>query len=431
MVMKEMIVQLIKNLLSKTLYKESGLYTIINAIASIFPLIALPIITRFVPPSDYGIYAIFLVGVNLLMPLVGIGMETASGRKYIEKEKIDYASYISTAVSLTVILSLVIYFILIFLEPFLSNYIPITRDWFIAWICVAWAQTISGLVLVIQQMGHKPLGFGLWRIGRSFIINGLLIIFILASYSSWQNLITVSVISNGIICILSIFWLRHKQLIKIRFSITHLKNLLSYGGALIPHMLAAAIITATDRIILVNLINESAAGLYTVGYQAGQIMFLFSQSVNRAWTPWLYSKLNEKTESASREASINYLNLSLVFFLVGLVFCVIGFIALPWLFGNIYESAIGVFLWIVIAFFAQALWSITSSYLYFSGDTIWISASSIGAAILNIGLSYILVTMNGLIGAAQGTCLAYSLAFLIITIVAYKKSISPLNTLFK
>ena len=117
--------------------------------------------------------------VNLLMPLVGIGMETASGRNYIEKEKIDYASYISTAVSLTVILSLVIYFILIFLEPFLSNYITITRDWFIAWICVAWAQTISGLVLVIQQMSHKPLGFGLWRIGRSFIINGLLIIFIL------------------------------------------------------------------------------------------------------------------------------------------------------------------------------------------------------------------------------------------------------------
>ena len=92
--------------------KEAGTYTFINGLSSLFPLLLIPLITRYVDPFDYGVYAVFLVGINLIMPLIGIGIETSSGRKYIDKDTIDFPSYIFSAIFLTTILSLVLLLIM-------------------------------------------------------------------------------------------------------------------------------------------------------------------------------------------------------------------------------------------------------------------------------------------------------------------------------
>lgn len=416
---------LIDKVKTTPLLRDAGLYVLINGFASLFPLIVLPVVTRTVSPTDYGIYAIFLVGVNLLMPLVGLGMETAAGRKYVDKDNFDYPGYIATSLGLTVFLAILAYAILIGIAPSLTESVPIPASWFWAWIGVAWSQTVVGLVLIIHQMANRPVGFGAWRIGRAFVLNGLLLAFVLFGLSDWPDLVTVLVLAHGIVALGGLVWLWRHGLIGRGVTIGHLKHVVRYGAPLVPHMIGAALVTATDRILLVNIIDEAAAGIYTVGYQVGQVMFLFAQSVTRAWTPWFYAKLKDGSAAELRSATTAGYTIALLFIVAGLGFASIGWFALPWLFGDVYAASSFVFVWIVAAFVAHGLWSLTASYLYYSEDTIWVSASSTGAAILNVGFTYLLIQANGLVGAAQGTCAAYTTGFLCVAIVTARRAPLP------
>jgi len=405
--------------------KEAGTYTFINGLSSLFPLLLIPLITRYVDPFDYGVYAVFLVGINLIMPLIGIGIETSSGRKYIDKDTIDFPSYIFSAISLTTILSFVLLLIMYLFSNFLSNYLPISIEWYPHWVIASWSQVIFGLILVINQMRHKPFIFGFWRIGRSTLIYSFFLILIILERSKWENLLNLIFISYTIIAISGLFWLIKKKLIALSISKASVIHIFKYGIPLVPHMLAAAIITATDRIILSNILDEKAVGIYTIGYQSGLVMFIFAQSINRAWTPWFYERLKSKNKEDYLKSTMTLYKISLLFILVGLFLCLSGWIILPYLFGEIYLESVYVFYWIIFAFVVQGLWSLISAYLYYTGETIWISLSSMFASILNIGISILLVTSYGLIGAAQGTFCAYLIALVFLILITLRKAPLP------
>jgi len=404
---------------------EAGVYVLINGLASLFPLLIIPVVTRTVSPADYGIYAIFLVGVNLLMPLVGLGMETATGRKYVDRDDTDFPAYIATGLFMTIGLAVLVYVALRALAPSVTAFVPIPAPWFLALVFVAWSQTICGLILVLNQMAQTPVRFGLWRIGRALVLNGLLLAFVLTGMAGWEDLVMVLILAHGGLASLGVIWLWRKRLIALRIGRQQLSHLILYGAPLVPHMIGAALVTATDRLLLVNLIDEAAAGVYTIGYQVGQVMFLFSQSVNRAWTPWFYERLKDSSPSSLLLATKAGYSLAGAYVVSGIGFAVVGGFALPWIFGDTYAAAIPVFVWIVAAFVAQGLWALTASYLYYSESTIWISISSAGVAILNVGFTYVLIQSNGLIGAAQSTCLAYTLGFCAIAIVTARRAPLP------
>ncbi len=416
---------LLQSLRALPLFGEAGAYVIINGLASLFPLLVIPVITRTVSPQDYGIYAIFLVGVNLLMPLVGLGFETAAGRKYVDRKETDYPAYIATGLLLIVCLAILVYGILVFLAPSLSATIPIPGSWFWAWVLVAWAQTVVGLILVLNQMANQPVRFGVWRIGRAFVLNGLLLVFVLSGLTGWPDLVLVLIVSHGGVAVAGLIWLWRRKLVTRHVAREHLSHIVRYGAPLVPHMIGAAMVTATDRILLVNLMDEAAAGVYTIGYQVGQVMFILSQSVNRAWTPWFYDHLKDGSPGALLTAMKAAYVVAGLFVIAGFGIAIVGWFALPWIFGEIYVAATPVFVWIVFAFVAQGLWSLTASYLYYSETTGWISLSSAGIAVLNVGLTYVMIQTNGLVGAAQATFVAYTLGFLVIAGVTARRAPLP------
>ena len=405
--------------------KEAGTYTFINGISSLFPLLLIPLITRYVDPFDYGVYAVFLVGINLIMPLVGIGIETSSGRKYIDKTTMDFPSYIFTAICITTILSLSLLLLMHLMSNLLDNYLPISREWYPQWIIASWSQIIFGLVLVINQMNHKPFNFGLWRIGRNTLIYFSFFILIIIDSSKWDNLLNLVFSSYTLIAAIGLVWLYNKKLINLSLSKTSATHIFKYGLPLIPHMLAAAVITASDRIIISNILDEKAVGIYTIGYQSGLVMFIFSQSINRAWTPWFYERLKKNNNDENLKSILTLYKISLLFIFTGIFLCLLGWMLLPYLFGEIYLESTHVFYWIIFAFVTQGLWSLVSAYLYYTGETIWISLSSMFAATLNIGISIVLVKNYGLIGAAQGTFCAYLIALIFLMLITLKKAPLP------
>ncbi|MDA9882108.1 hypothetical protein N9C33_04855, partial [Crocinitomicaceae bacterium] len=85
--------------------KSMGIYTISNVLNASIPFLLLPVLTRYLDPSDYGVLSNFNAIANFMVPLVGINLMASVQVQYI-KEEVDNQSYMSTGLRLALTLTL-------------------------------------------------------------------------------------------------------------------------------------------------------------------------------------------------------------------------------------------------------------------------------------------------------------------------------------
>ena len=83
---------------SKIIAKHGAVYGIANLLDRIISFIMIPVYTRFLTPSDYGILELLYITSSVLSIFIGVGIESAVGRFYFDyKEQKDRNMVISTA----------------------------------------------------------------------------------------------------------------------------------------------------------------------------------------------------------------------------------------------------------------------------------------------------------------------------------------------
>lgn len=58
----------IKRLIHSSLFRSAGIYTITQMINSAIPFLLMPVLTRYLTPTDYGIVAMFGVLLSFVAP---------------------------------------------------------------------------------------------------------------------------------------------------------------------------------------------------------------------------------------------------------------------------------------------------------------------------------------------------------------------------
>ena len=78
------------NLKPRGFIKDSSIYLSSTIFSSLIGFITLPIYTRFLSPSDYGIVALFLMFGQVTSGLISLGLQSASYRYYFKyKNNLD------------------------------------------------------------------------------------------------------------------------------------------------------------------------------------------------------------------------------------------------------------------------------------------------------------------------------------------------------
>ena len=71
------------------------------------------------------------------------------------------------------------------------------------------------------------------------------------------------------------------------------------------------------------------------------------------------------------------------------------------------------------------MYRVIAGYLYVGNRTITLAAVTVFAAIVNISMNYILIPINGAIGAAQATLIAFVVMFVIVKFIVVRTSEMP------
>lgn len=392
-------------------FKSMSIYTMSNVLNALIPFLLLPILSRYLSPEQYGIYAIYILLVNGLVPITSITISRSIVRNYVDQETIDISIYTYSCLLLSTISTLIVFIVVTIFSNSISKGLLFPQSWLWAPVIASYGQTYLAVSLGLLQMTNKPLLYGFLRISHSLLLTVITLYLVLSLNWKEEGPILGHTLSMLAIIPFAIIIFAYKGYLTFKISYVYIIDALKYGLPLIPHIIGLVIITMIDRVFINNYVGIDAVGIFSAGYQISLILFIFITSFNQAWTPWLFPKLKD---GSYRNKKI-IVKAVYLFFLVLIISAFLFALALTpfvefYLDKSYIESKI-VIPWLLVSFVFHGMHITMCSFLYFTKRTGILSLVTIMAALVNILLNFIFVPLNGIIGAAQASIISFFFAF--------------------
>jgi O-antigen/teichoic acid export membrane protein len=100
--------------------------------------------------------------------------------------------------------------------------------------------------------------------------------------------------------------------------------------------------------------------------------------------------------------------------ILGIAVSVVSIYGLRLFISTSYNEAQYYIPWVTMGYAARAMYTMVFPYLVFTGKTNFLAFAAIISAAVNLVGNYVLITLNGAVGAAQSTLLTYLLWFIMI-----------------
>ena len=377
--------------------KVGTLYLIANVFEKATAFFLLPILTRLLSTTDYGITSTYQSYLDILGVIIGLSL-TNSLRGAIVDYKDSLNEYLSSILFLETLSSLAFTILIVFVGRFVFP----NQYHILVVICPVHAFAsiiISGLSLKCMLEGRYILRTIL-SVAPPFISIFTSIILI---KSMSDNLYLGRVFGMfsvyavfGIICYCGIM-IRGRGALYVKDSLP-----------LIFHGLSLIVLHQMDRIMLTSLYSAAETGIYSVAYSFGTISLAFVTAMNDVWVPWFYSKMNTlEYDSINKVGRI--FNWTCVLLSLGVMLLSPDVMKL--FTNSSYWSGIPVVAILVVGNYFYAICTLPINVLYYTKKTKMIATSSVIAMILNLVLNWLLIPKYGAMGASVATIASYLTLF--------------------
>ena len=395
-----------KRILHSKLASSAGIYTVSNVFNSAIPFLLMPVLTRFLSPTDYGLTATFQVLVGFVAPFVGLSINGAIARTFFSKEAVDLPGYITNCLYLLCGCTLIVGTILWLFAGPVSKIAVFPEGWLWSVIIVAAGQCLALVVLTIWQFQEKSVKYGGFQVALTALNGGLSLWLVVALGFKWEGRVLAQVavavfsLAAGGFLLLKGGWLKHG------INKKYLYSAVAFGVPLIPHAFGGWLTAAADRLFISNMVGLADTGIYTVGCQVTQVIALIAVSVNTAFAPWLYKRLAENDPKTNLKiVKFTYIYV-IGMFAFALVFTFLAPLLLNVFVGKDFRNASQYIFWLALAQATQALYFMTCNYIFYSAKTGYIAIATFVSAFVHILATYLLIRSNGTLGAAQATVIS-------------------------
>ena len=398
--------------------RASVAYTISSVIQNGISFFTIPLFTRMMSKPEYGKSVSFLSWENIMMIFISLYLAYGSFNTAMVKFEDRRSQYISTINTITTV----------FASVFLIIYFPF-RSIFNTWFKMP---TIFVVLMMVHILANHSLNC--WSSRQRFEYKYVRAIAVAISMAVITPIVSYIFIKNtsdnkGYAYILSYILVTSSfgitiyviQMVQGRkpFDKEFWKYALKFNIPLIPYYLSQSIFNQSDRIMIDHMCGGGDTAEYGVGYSIAMVLTFVLNAINNSYVPWLYELLKKKDCKPNQKMAC-YIAIIMAVLLVGVV--ALGPELVFILGGAKYNNAKWVIppvaLSLLLLFYSQMFINVE---FYFE-DKKRLVYGTVGAAILNIVLNFLLIPIFGFIAAAYTTLASY-LAFAGMNYISYRKTL--------
>ena len=404
------------------LLRRTFVYTFSASLNSLVAFLLLPVLTRYLTPYDYGVVETFLAAAACLTGVVIVGGNTLLAKEYfglINQERQDYIGNILGVTLISGLGLMALFFIFSRFSEWLSGVLKISNTLILIIIAVALANAFTSMVLTLFQLERKAKSYAFFINSRSLVDITISLVCVVALGMNWQGRI-IGISATAMIFALVALLVFYSENVKIMFPSRYGKQILLLGAPLIIAHLTGWMNEMVGKIMITGILNPESTGLYSIGYRFGMVVMMVETAFSLAWLPFFYEGIKDNSYSQNLKiVKVTYIYLISLFlfaFIFGLGAKYLLFFMVA---KNFYESSQFIFL-ISMAYFFDGVWKTFIGYLIYQGKTKTYSNIVLIAAIINVGLNYILLKQVGLIGSAWATLISFTVGALLTVIMGIR-----------
>lgn len=389
--------------------------------------IVVPIFTRILTTEQYGTYSLYLSWLQILTIITSLYLYYGVFTNGMNKYNTDRNRYISSMQGLTLTITAIVFAIFF-----------VTQN---AW-CDILGLAPHLIFLMFVEMAVTP-ALSFWSGRQRFeykyrklvivtlcksIVNPVLglIMVSLAEDKATARILSVVIVE---VCFCGVIMVYQFLKGKCWIDKKYWKFALGMAIPLLPHYLSGMILNKGDQIMISKMVSTSAVAFYSVAYNIGMLVQIFTNAISNSFTPWIYQRIKADKYEKIPE-TINFLMLLVAAISLGLMLLSPELVLL---FGSSgYASAAYVIPPVAASVFFIFLYNILATPQFYFEKTSFLMVSSILAAVVNLGLNYIFIKQYGYVAAGYTTLVCYVLYSIGHAIISRKvmKEFTPGKTLF-
>ena len=381
---------------------KASLWTIVcSVLLKGISFITLPVFTRLLTTSEYGILAIYSSWVSLISILLTFtvwgGVFNVGMVKYPNR-----AHFVSAIQGLSVTSVTTTWFVsLFFLEP-LSRWLGINQ--------------FLVICMFVEILVTIPFNIWLGEQTYDFLYKKKVIITICMSVlnpllgyiaiMSFPWHVEAKVFSGLLpqIVVGVYFFCRQQSRGKAFFDGKLWRYVLGFNAVLILHYLSTQVLNQSDRIMINFFCDSSKAGIYSVAYNFAMLLTLVSNGLNASLTSYVYRLM--KSGNTGKLAQINTLAIMLMGGCALILICIVPDV-FRFMLPEEYHEALRIVPPVTLAAYFMFLYPMFGAIEFYFEINHYVTIASCFGAVLNVALNAVFIPVFGYVAAAYTTLVCY------------------------
>ena len=391
----------------KNLLSNLAVYGVGDVATSVVSLLLLPIYTRYLSPSDYGVLALLITIEAAAKIAFRWGVDTAFMRLY----------YDCTDTPARQSLASTIFLFLLVTNGVLVAACVASADWFSAvlfgtsshgvLIALTIINTFIGgfffIPLQVLRIGEHAAQFIRLTFSRSAGTLILRLALVVGAGMGVRGVVVADIVVTTVLALVLVRWFA--PLIRPVFSRVVLREALAFGLPRIPHSIAHQIIGLADRYFLNAYGTLREVGLYSIGVTFGLAPKFFLGAFEYAWTPFFLGVMHEPDAKRIYSTVSTYIVAALVLIVAGL--CAVAPDLIRLFTAPEFHASAVVIPWIALGALFQGLYLIGSIGIVITKQTRLYPLATGCAAVASLVANAVLIPRYGFMGAAWANTAAY------------------------
>lgn len=394
----------------KFLLTHSSIYGIGTVASRIVGFLLLPLYTRYLTPTDYGVLETIEISNGIIGIVVTVGIVRALSRFYYEQKDEEYRSRVisTTYITYAAIAFSCLPVLLVICAP-LSGLVLEDRSYGYYFQIGFVSLILGGLIdigLMYLRLLKKPVFFISITISRLILLVTLNILFVvyfkLGVLGILYSSLTVRLLAAPLIC----FVILSKT--KLRFSSRLSIDMLKYGLPMIPSNLAMTTVKQSDKYFVLALLSVHDLGIYSLALRFGNTLHnLMTIPFNLAYIPRRFEIMKQGDARSTFARIFTYY--TFVTISVGLAISILIPEILVFMVAPAFRSAGTLVPLVVLSMIIFGTHYHFDFGILYSKKTKYIAYINTVCALLHLGTNYLLVLNYGMIGGVVSSIIVMSI----------------------
>lgn len=408
----------------RRLLVSSGVYATTNFALKAFNFLLIAVFTRYLSPGDYGTISLAEIIATTLAVFSGLGLDTAIRRLYFHYagKPVVQTQYVSSVIRFGAMLTIVVTAVSFSIGPYvLKLVVPHFAISFFPYIALAIGTAAANQIvdyrLGLYQSEQRPLAFSMMASASFLMTAGSALLLVVLLHHGAAGMLSgklMGALGSSLIAIVVSrkWWAGGFQWKFVRESLT-------IGLPIMPHLLLALGLVVADRFILEYYRSLDEVGVYSVAYTFGMVMYLVTASISQAWSPLFYDIARGGPEGQLVLGRL-FSGLSLLLVTIAVFGSLIAQDVVNHFLDHRYSLAGRLIPWIIAGYLFHAIYSILQPSLLQARRVGFLWVVSGVALAANILLNFLWIPRSGMYGAAYATMVAYAIEAALMYIYAQR-----------